>query len=93
MAHGLLNGPYITPVFDWSCLSCGSADKDFKDVACTLFMKDWENYHQLSSSYPPNKRTYYVQHFVMSWSHNTRLIDLNAYSLGFWVHSMRWTVL
>ncbi|XP_013594636.1 PREDICTED: uncharacterized protein LOC106302728 [Brassica oleracea var. oleracea] len=28
MAHGLLNGPYITPVFDWSCLSCGSADKE-----------------------------------------------------------------
>ncbi|KAH0868273.1 hypothetical protein HID58_075295 [Brassica napus] len=29
MAHGLLNGPYITPVFDWSCLSCGSADKEY----------------------------------------------------------------
>ncbi|KAF8107859.1 hypothetical protein N665_0116s0064 [Sinapis alba] len=29
MAHGLLNGPYVTPVFDWSCLGCRSANKEY----------------------------------------------------------------
>ncbi|ESQ33987.1 hypothetical protein EUTSA_v10009717mg [Eutrema salsugineum] len=27
MAQGLLNGPYATPAFNWSCLGSGSADK------------------------------------------------------------------
>ncbi|CAA7028734.1 unnamed protein product [Microthlaspi erraticum] len=27
MAHGLLNGPYATPAFDWSC--SGSVDKEY----------------------------------------------------------------
>uniref|UniRef100_A0A1J3G6A7 GDSL esterase/lipase n=1 Tax=Noccaea caerulescens TaxID=107243 RepID=A0A1J3G6A7_NOCCA len=29
MAHGLLNGPYATPAFDWSCLGSGSVDKEY----------------------------------------------------------------
>ncbi|CAN7133587.1 unnamed protein product [Brassica rapa subsp. narinosa] len=28
MAHGLLNGPYATPAFDWSCLGSASVDTE-----------------------------------------------------------------
>ncbi|CAH8253802.1 unnamed protein product [Arabidopsis lyrata] len=29
MAEGILNGPYATPAFDWSCLGSGSVDKEY----------------------------------------------------------------
>ncbi|CAA7028732.1 unnamed protein product [Microthlaspi erraticum] len=29
MAHGILNGPYAIPAFDWSCLSSGSVDNQY----------------------------------------------------------------
>ncbi|CAE5958753.1 unnamed protein product [Arabidopsis arenosa] len=40
MAQGLLNGPYTTPAFDWSCLgSYDSVDKDDKLVVAPVFAR------------------------------------------------------